>query len=109
MCPDTGHITYGKVTVVAALVIVIAAFLLTTIYTARKIPTSTIQILVFCVVGMSLEAGIPVHWLTILKLVVYFARRRRWLLQSASPSFYQLSCPCWLYKEGVLAGPQPHI
>lgn len=58
------------VTEVAALVIVAAAFLLTTIYTARKIPTSTIQILVFCVVGMALGAGIPVHWLTILKLAI---------------------------------------
>ncbi len=63
-------ISAQHVTVVAALVIVVAAFLLTTIYTARKIPTSTIQILVFCVVGMALGAGIPVHWLTILKLAV---------------------------------------
>lgn len=61
-------ISAQHVTVVAALVIVVAAFLLTTIYTARKIPTSTIQILVFCVVGMALGAGIPVHWITILKL-----------------------------------------
>lgn len=60
----------SKVTVVAALVIIIAAFLLTTVYTARKIPTSTIQILVFCVVGMALGAGIPIHWLTILKLAI---------------------------------------
>lgn len=60
----------SKVTVVAALVIVVAAFLLTTVYTARKIPTSTIQILVFCVVGVALGAGIPVHWLTILKLAI---------------------------------------
>ena len=60
----------SKVTVVAALVIIIAAFLLTTIYTARKIPTSTIQILVFCVVGMALGAGIPIHWLTILELAI---------------------------------------
>lgn len=59
-----------KVTLVAALVIVVAAFLLTTIYTARKVPTSTIQILVFSVVGMALGAGIPVHWVTILKLAV---------------------------------------
>ncbi len=60
----------SKVTVVAALVIIIAAFLLTTIYTARKIPTSTIQILVFCVVGMAMGAGIPIHWLTILELAI---------------------------------------
>lgn len=60
----------SKVTLVAALVFIIAAFVLTTVYTARKIPTSTIQILVFCVVGMALGAGISVHWLTILKLAV---------------------------------------
>jgi PiT family inorganic phosphate transporter len=60
----------SKVTVVAALVIIIAAFLLTTLYTARKIPTSTIQILVFCVVGMALGAGVPIHWVTILKLAL---------------------------------------
>ncbi len=57
-----------RVTLTAALVIVVAAFVLTTIYTAVKVPTSTIQILVFCVVGLGLGAGIPVHWLTILKL-----------------------------------------
>ncbi|KPV41800.1 inorganic phosphate transporter [Alicyclobacillus ferrooxydans] len=60
----------SKVTVAAALVIIISAFLLTTVYTARKIPTSTIQILVFCVVGMALGSGIAVHWLTILKLAI---------------------------------------
>lgn len=60
----------SKVTVVGALVIIVAAFLLTTVYTARKIPTSTIQILVFCVVGTALAAGISVHWMTILKLAI---------------------------------------
>ncbi|MCF8566538.1 inorganic phosphate transporter family protein [Alicyclobacillus tolerans] len=60
----------SRVTMVGALVIVVAAFVLTTIYTAVKIPTSTIQILVFCVVGMALGSGIQVHWLTILKLAV---------------------------------------
>ncbi|MCY0876936.1 MAG: inorganic phosphate transporter [Firmicutes bacterium] len=60
----------SQVTVVGALVIIIAAFVMTTIYTAIKIPTSTIQILVFCVVGMALGAGIQVHWLTILKLAI---------------------------------------
>ncbi len=65
------HIIEAKrVTVAAALVVVVAAFLLTTIYTARKIPTSTIQILVFSVVGMALGAHIRVHWGTILKLAV---------------------------------------
>lgn len=60
----------SKVTPVAALVTIIAAFLLTTVYTAQKIPTSTIQILVFCVVGTALGAGIAVHWMTILKLAI---------------------------------------
>lgn len=59
-----------QVTLAAAIVVVVSAFLLTTVYTARKIPTSTIQILVFCVVGMALGAGIPVHWSTILKLAI---------------------------------------
>ncbi|MCY0877379.1 MAG: inorganic phosphate transporter [Firmicutes bacterium] len=59
-----------RVTVVAALVVIVAAFLLTTIYTARRIPTSTIQILVFSVVGMALGAHIPVHWMTIAKLAL---------------------------------------
>lgn len=59
-----------RVSVAAAVVIVATAFLLTTVYTARKIPTSTIQILVFSVVGMALGAGIPVHWRTILELAV---------------------------------------
>lgn len=60
----------GQVTVAGALVIIVAAFILTTVYTAGKIPTSTIQILVFCVVGMAVAAHITVHWLTILKLAV---------------------------------------
>lgn len=58
------------VTLVAALVVLVGAFFLTTAYTAWKIPTSTIQILVFCVVGMALGARIHIHWLTILKLAV---------------------------------------
>jgi PiT family inorganic phosphate transporter len=46
-------------------IIEFGAFLLTTIYTYYKIPTSTIQILVFCVVGTALAAGVTVHWQTI--------------------------------------------
>jgi PiT family inorganic phosphate transporter len=52
------------------LVIVSAAFILTTVYTYYKIPTSTIQILVFCIVGTGIAAGIPVSWSTIVKLAV---------------------------------------
>jgi inorganic phosphate transporter, PiT family len=63
-------INANKVTLASALIIIIAAFLLTTIYTALKIPTSTIQILVFCVVGLALGAHIAVHWWTILQLAI---------------------------------------
>lgn len=60
----------NQVTVPAAFIIIISAFLLTTLYTAWKIPTSTIQIFVFCVVGVALGAGIPVHWGFIGKLAI---------------------------------------
>jgi PiT family inorganic phosphate transporter len=60
----------SRVSIAEAVVIVLAAAVLTTIYTYFKVPTSTIQILVFCVVGMGLAAGIPVHWGTIGKLAL---------------------------------------
>lgn len=53
-----------------ALVIVFSAGLLTLLYNYWKIPTSTIQILVFCVIGVGLAAGIPIYWNTIGKLAV---------------------------------------
>jgi phosphate/sulfate permease len=58
------------VTAPDATAIVLAAGLLTLIYNYYKIPTSTIQILVFCVVGVGLAGGIPVAWGTIAHLVV---------------------------------------
>ncbi|HCI82938.1 MAG TPA: inorganic phosphate transporter [Ktedonobacter sp.] len=53
-----------------ALVIVLAAGLLTLLYNYWKIPTSTIQILVFCIVGVGLAGHIPIYWNTIGKLAV---------------------------------------
>src|SRR5579884_3526519 len=53
-----------------AVVIVLAAGILTTLYNYWKVPTSTIQILVFCVVGVGLAGGIPIHWDTIGTLAV---------------------------------------
>ncbi|MGN6809824.1 MAG: inorganic phosphate transporter, partial [Thermomicrobiales bacterium] len=44
----------GRVTVPDATAIVLAAGILTMIYNYYKVPTSTIQILVFCVVGVGL-------------------------------------------------------
>ncbi len=56
---------------VTGLVIVIAvAFGLTSTFNVLKVPTSTIQILVFCVVGAGLAAGVPVRWSTIAVLAV---------------------------------------
>lgn len=58
------------VTVPDAIVIVLAAGLLTTLFNYRKVPTSTIQILVSCVVGVGLAARIPIAWDTIEHLVI---------------------------------------
>jgi PiT family inorganic phosphate transporter len=58
------------VTVPAAIAIVLAAGALTTLYNYWKVPTSTIQILVFCVVGVALAGGIPIYWGTIGTLAV---------------------------------------
>lgn len=56
---------------VTGLVIVVGvAFGLTSVFNRLRIPTSTIQILVFTVVGAGLAAGIGVHWATIATLAV---------------------------------------
>jgi len=60
----------SRVTVWMLVVIELGAFLLTTVYTYFKVPTSTIQILVFCIVGTAVSAGIPVNWTTIWRLAV---------------------------------------
>ena len=49
----------------AQVVVVGLAFLLTTAFTRLKVPTSTIQILVFCVVGVALGEHVGVSWATI--------------------------------------------
>jgi PiT family inorganic phosphate transporter len=51
-------------------IVELGAFLLTTIYTWFKVPTSTIQILVFCIVGTAISAHVAVHWGTIARLAV---------------------------------------
>jgi PiT family inorganic phosphate transporter len=57
----------------AALAIVLSAFLLTTAYNFVAVPTSTIQILVFSIVGAGLGAGITVHWGLIEEFLVIWA------------------------------------
>jgi PiT family inorganic phosphate transporter len=59
-----------SVSIPDAIVIVLSAGLLTLLYNYQKIPTSTIQILVFCVVGVGLAGRIPIYWGTIGKLAI---------------------------------------
>ncbi|MDE2465483.1 MAG: anion permease [Alphaproteobacteria bacterium] len=52
-----------------AIAILGAAFSLTTFFTQRRIPTSTIQILIFCVIGAGLALGLRVRWSMVLRLI----------------------------------------
>lgn len=53
-----------------AIAVVAAAFLLTTLFTQRRIPTSTIQILVFCLIGAGVALGLAIDWGTVIDLAV---------------------------------------
>lgn len=52
----------GRLSVAAQTVVVAVAFALTWEFTRRRVPTSTIQILVLTVAGVALAAGTPVRW-----------------------------------------------
>ena len=58
-----------RVHATTAIVIVASGALLTMLFNWLRLPTSTIQILVFCVIGAAVAAGIHVHWPTLEKLV----------------------------------------
>lgn len=58
------------VTIPDAIIIVLAAGSLTLIYNYRRVPTSTIQILVFSVAGVGLGGNVPIYWNTIADLAV---------------------------------------
>ena len=62
-----------SLTVLAAAAIVGVAFVLTSAYNRVRLPTSTIQILVFSLVGVALGLGLPVNWTTIARLLVIWA------------------------------------
>ncbi|AWN16786.1 inorganic phosphate transporter [Salinisphaera sp. LB1] len=70
-----GHGIVGapRISVGAALCIVAVAFALTTCFNLLRIPTSTIQILVFAVAGVGMSLGLPIRWGTIERLVVLWA------------------------------------
>jgi inorganic phosphate transporter, PiT family len=59
----------SELSIVSAAVVILTAFALTTAYNYYKVPTSTIQIFVFSLVGVALGDGIPVHWANIGGLV----------------------------------------
>ena len=54
----------------AAVAVIAAAFALTTLFTQRRIPTSTIQILVFCIIGAGAALGFAIRWQTVIQLAV---------------------------------------
>lgn len=60
----------SQVSKVDAIAIVAAAGGLTLFYNYAKVPTSTIQILVFCVVGVGLAADVHIEWRTIGELAI---------------------------------------
>jgi len=66
-------LTAGRLTVTEQVVVIGTAFAVTTAYNRLKVPTSTIQILVFAVVGTAIASGTGVHWPSILHLAVVWA------------------------------------
>jgi inorganic phosphate transporter, PiT family len=63
----------GPVDVPVAAVILAVAFALTAAYNFVALPTSTIQLFTFSVVGVGLALGLPVHWATIEVLLAVWA------------------------------------
>ena len=66
-------LTEGTLSVTQQVVVIGTAFALTTAFNRLRMPTSTIQILVFSVVGTALATGTGVHWTTIWHLAVVWA------------------------------------
>jgi PiT family inorganic phosphate transporter len=68
-----GIVRTPRISVGAALAIVAVAFVLTTFFNVLRIPTSTIQILVFSVAGAGFALDLPIRWDTIARLAVLWA------------------------------------
>jgi inorganic phosphate transporter, PiT family len=66
-------VSASEVTITFAIIIVTCGFLLTTALTYVKVPSSTIQILVFAVVGTALASGFDVNWRIIGSFVLVWA------------------------------------
>jgi len=66
-----GHgIIAGQLSEIGAIATIGVAFALTTLFTQLRVPTSTIQILVFCLIGAAMSLGLGVRWNAIMGLVV---------------------------------------
>jgi PiT family inorganic phosphate transporter len=72
---NVGHniLAGGALATGPALAAIAAAFLLTALFNKLLIPTSTIQILVFSLIGAGLAAGAGVRWDTVGRLAVLWA------------------------------------
>jgi PiT family inorganic phosphate transporter len=66
-------LTAGRLSVSQEVVVIGVAFALTTVFNRLRAPTSTIQILVFAVVGVTLAAGTGVRWSAIGHLAIVWA------------------------------------
>ncbi len=68
-----GILAVATVAIPVAVAIIVSAFCLTAAYNFVRIPTSTIQILVFSAVGVGLGSGLGIRWTTIETLVAIWA------------------------------------
>ncbi len=69
---NVGHniLVASRLGTAPAIAVVAAAFLLTTLFTQRRIPTSTIQILVFCIIGAGAALRLAIRWHTVIQLAL---------------------------------------
>jgi PiT family inorganic phosphate transporter len=69
---NVGHniLVANRLGTAPAVAAIAAAFLLTTVFTQRRIPTSTIQILVFCIIGVGIALDLAIRWRTVIGLAV---------------------------------------
>jgi inorganic phosphate transporter, PiT family len=84
---NIGHniLAASRLSTLPVIAIVAAAFLLTTLFTQRRIPTSTIQILVFCIIGAGGGLGSTIRWHTVMRLTILWVLAPFVSAGSASP------------------------
>ena len=83
-------LTSVPLSVTRQVVVIGVAFAVTTFFNRFRMPTSTIQILVFSIVGVSLATGIGVRWSSIWHLIAV------WALAPVAAIFLGLLLTLWL-------------